>query len=81
MRHQLAVFKFREFDFHRFVRDPAVIVVQQVYYCPIKPIERRVVSDRHVKRSDNFHFLLHIGASLLELDELSSCVVRDQFYF
>ena len=68
VRDQLDVFEFRESDSHRLVRDPAVIVVQQVHNRPVEPINRRVVSDGHVERPHDLGLLFRFDASLLQLD-------------
>ena len=78
VRYQLDKFEFRKSDRHRFVSNPAITVVQQVYHRPVEPIERRVVSNRHVERPDDLSLLLRFKAFLLELNELLCCVARDQ---
>ena len=77
MRHQLDVFKFREFEHHRYVSDRDVVIVQQFHNRLVELFVRRVVSDRHVERPDNLSGLLRCDALLLKLYKLCRCVARD----
>ena len=78
VRHQLDVLDFQESEHHRLVSDLDVVVIQQVYHCPVEPVLRSVVGNCHARRSQSSPSRRCVSAGL---NEFLRCVARDQVGF